>query len=141
MVRESIAWRFTLREIFRQMRGDYLAFGVAVAIVGGALLIGTWRGTDETSGETSEQTSTPDKIIKGKLQARPGGPVEEHEIKVHTVPVDLPSFPASEANLKDDDLVVGIVVEGQAMAYPIRYLAQYEVVDHRVGEIPVAPTW
>jgi hypothetical protein len=75
------------------------------------------------------------------MQARPGGPVERVEVGVWEVPTDLPSVPAREARLKDDDLVLGVVVDGQAMAYPIRYLALFEVVDDRVGETPLAPTW
>ncbi len=75
------------------------------------------------------------------MQARPGGLVEEMEMPVSEAPVDLPSVSADKARLKDNDLVLGVVVEGQAMAYPVRYLALYEVVDSRVGQTPVAPTW
>lgn len=90
--------------------------------------------------QESQAGSAPKKI-KVRMQARPGGPMEDLEIAVQEVPVDLPSVAAGKAPLKDHDLVLGVVIEGQAMAYPIRYLALYEVVDDRVGQTPVAPTW
>ena len=46
-----------------------------------------------------------------------------------------------EAGLDDQDLVLGMVRDGQAMAWPIRYLAMYEVVNSKAGKKPVAPTW
>jgi hypothetical protein len=92
-------------------------------------------------GGVGRAEEEPSRKVSGVMQARPGGPMEQVEVGVWEVPTDLPSVAASEAPLKDDDLVLGVVVEGQAMAYPIRYLALYEVVDHRVGETPLAPTW
>jgi len=82
-----------------------------------------------------------ERTVRGVMQSRPGAPAEDVEVKVHSVPVDPPSVPASEAELPDDDLVLGVVVEGKAMAYPVRYLAASEVVDDRVGTTPLAPTW
>lgn len=87
------------------------------------------------------EAPAPPKTVKGLMQARPGGPLEEVEVAVHEVPVDLPSVPADKAQLDDDELVLGVVVDTQAIAYPIRYLAMFEVVDHRVGDTPLAPTW
>ncbi len=46
----------------------------------------------------------------------------------------MPRFP-------NDDLVLGVVVDGKAMAYPIRYLAMSEVLNDRVGDTPLAPSW
>lgn len=92
---------------------------------------------------TSEQPQSPKppKTVTGQMQAHPGGLVEEVEVKVHAVPVDLPLLAADLAPIRDDDLVLGIVADGEAVAYPIRYLAMYEVVDSKVGKTPLAPTW
>ena len=79
--------------------------------------------------------------MRGVMQPRPGAPAEDVEVKVHSVPVDPPSVPAPEAKLPDEDLVIGVVVDGKAMAYPVRYLALHEVVDDRVESTPLAPTW
>jgi len=84
--------------------------------------------------------STPS-TVRATVQARPGGPLEDVEMAVHPVPVDPPSVPAAEATLAADELVLGLILDGRPMAYPIRYLALHEVVNDRVGDTPVAPTW
>ncbi|MFQ5676277.1 MAG: DUF3179 domain-containing (seleno)protein [bacterium] len=83
----------------------------------------------------------PMKSVKGLMQTRPGGSREEVEVDVHEVPTDLPVVPAGEATLNENDLVLGVVQEGQAVAFPVRFLAMHEVVDSKVGKLPVAPTW
>jgi len=82
-----------------------------------------------------------ERTVTGVMQPRPGAEAEDIEVKVHPVPVDPASVPASESTLPDDDLVLGVVIDGRAMAYPIRYLALSEVVDDRVGDTPIAPSW
>lgn len=79
--------------------------------------------------------------VRATVQIRPGGPVEEIEMEVHEVPVDPPTVAADEIELRDDELVVGVVLDGQAVAYPVRYLALSEVVNDRVGETAIAPSW
>lgn len=124
------------------------------AVVAGVLLGGAWgsplpavqesgnppQEEGQASPPASKAPAVP-KTVKGKMQVRPGGPMEEVEVPVHPVPVDPPSVLASEAALGDDELVLGVALGSQAVAYPIRYLALYEVLDDRVGETPIAPTW
>ncbi len=104
------------------------------AVALGVLLFGGCKGDE--SPERGPVTK-----VRAVVQARPGGPVEEVEMDVHAAPVDLPVESAEEADLKDDELVLGLVIDGQAMAYPIRYLAMSEVINGTVGKTPVAPTW
>lgn len=78
--------------------------------------------------------------IKVKI-AGPGNSSQVVSMRVHEVPVDPPSVEANQARLKGKDLVLGVVVDGKAMAYPIRYLAMHEVVDSEVGGSPLALTW
>lgn len=87
------------------------------------------------------QTAEPPKSVTGYMQTRIGGPLEQTEVAVHEVPTDLPIVKAHQANLGDNDLVLGVVKAGRAVAFPVRFLAMYEVVDSKVGKIPVAPTW
>ncbi len=79
--------------------------------------------------------------VSAHVQLRPGGPAEEASMGVHEVPVDPAIVPASASDLADDELVLGVVRDGAAVAYPIRLLAMFEVVNSRVGKTPVAPTW
>ena len=59
----------------------------------------------------------------------------------HEVPFDLPSVPASKASLADDELVLGVIVGDQPVAYPVRYLALFEVINSHVSGVALAPTW
>jgi hypothetical protein len=49
--------------------------------------------------------------------------------------IDRPQFvAAAQAGLKDDDRVLGMRVDGQARAYPVRILNWHEVVNDRYGD-------
>ena len=101
---------------------------------------------EQTTAQSRHQTETTPagsvpETVKGFMQTRPGGPMEEVEVRVHEVPVDLPLIDADKAPLHDDDLVLGVADNEHQVAYPIRYLAMSEVVDGYVGETPVAATW
>ncbi len=91
--------------------------------------------------ENPQAPQTPAKTVRGKMQAHPGGPMEEVEVAVHAAPVNLPIVDADKVNLTDEELVIGIVHDSLAIAFPVRFLAMYEIVDSKVGDLPVAPTW
>ena len=92
---------------------------------------------ERTAGE---QDPKPDRTVRGRMQPRPGAPEQDVEVGVHQVPTHVPSVRA-EARLADDELVLGVVLEGTAIAYPVRYLAMHEVINSEVGDTAVAPTW
>ena len=52
-------------------------------------------------------------------------------------------IPASEADLVDDDLIMGAVINGEARAYPVNYMngPYNEVVNDILGGQPIAPSW
>ncbi len=79
--------------------------------------------------------------VRATVQRSPGAAHEEMDMKVFPAPVDLPTRAADEVDLDDDELVLGVVIEGQAVAYPVRYLALSEVVNDWVGDTPIAPSW
>lgn len=43
--------------------------------------------------------------------------------------------------MESDELVLGVEIEGDARAYPIRILSRHEVVNDIVGGEPIAITW
>ena len=50
--------------------------------------------------------------------------------------------PAGEADfLTDDDVVIGVVVEGQPRAYPVKILNWHEVVNDTAGSEPFVVTY
>lgn len=54
-----------------------------------------------------------------------------------------PSFQAgNQASwLKGEDAVVGVEIGGVSRAYPVVILSHHEIVNDRVGGIPIAVTW
>ena len=50
---------------------------------------------------------------------------------------------ASEAEIGDDDIVMGVVINGQARAYPVNYMngPNNEVVNDELGGELIAPSW
>ncbi|RMH16913.1 MAG: DUF3179 domain-containing protein [Acidobacteria bacterium] len=81
------------------------------------------------------------RTVRARVQARPGGPVDEIEMAVHESPTELRLVAADEAPLEDGDLVLGVVTGGVAVAFPIRYLARYEIVNGEAGDVALAPSW
>lgn len=96
---------------------------------------------DESTATTEGRDDGEPRTVPARVQSRPGGPMEEVEMKVHPVPVQPRTVPADEVDLPDDELVLGMVADGRAVAYPVRYLALSEVVNDRVGEAAITPTW
>lgn len=93
------------------------------------------------SAESTPLPNGPGSTVRATLQTRPGGPLEEVEVPVLENAAELTVAGAAEAQLDDDELVLGVVVEGRARAYPIRYLGRYEVLDDRLAGVAVAATW
>jgi hypothetical protein len=55
---------------------------------------------------------------------------------------DPRSVPAAEAaELADEEPVVGVVVNGEARAYPLRVLIWHEIANDTLGRVPVAVTY
>jgi Protein of unknown function (DUF3179) len=56
--------------------------------------------------------------------------------------IDEPAFvPVAEAELPANEPVIGLVIEGDARAYPLRILIWHEIVNDVVGGVPVAITY
>jgi hypothetical protein len=43
--------------------------------------------------------------------------------------------------LKGTDLVVGVEIGGDSRAYPVPTLSRHEIVNDKVGGVPIAVTW
>lgn len=54
-----------------------------------------------------------------------------------------PSFDerSKAAWLQDKDFVVGVKIGGDSRAYPVATLSRHEIVNDKVGGIPIAVTW
>jgi len=57
-------------------------------------------------------------------------------------PVYEPQFvAAADAPLEDDELIIGVSLEGEAKAYPITVLRFREMVNDELGRLPILVTW
>jgi hypothetical protein len=57
--------------------------------------------------------------------------------------LDPEAVPASQAPLDDGDMVIGLVLNQEARAYPVNYMngPTNEVVNDTLGNTPIAPSW
>ena len=47
----------------------------------------------------------------------------------------------ADEQMKDDELVLGISIEGDSRAYSVNMLSRHEIANDVVGGVPVAVTW
>lgn len=56
--------------------------------------------------------------------------------------IDDPEYvPASEALIRDEAWVLGVIIDGQARAYALNLLNYHEVVNDSIGDTPFAAVW
>ena len=83
---------------------------------------------------TADAQSTSERDFKPRVLMKPIRPI-----------VDAPFIPANEVDdqVADNELVLGVVVDGQARAYPINMLTgpRREIINDRLGEHDIAATW
>ena len=104
--------------------------------------------------EVEEPTSIPSPTA-GPVEPSPtGAPLTNPRVEVPDVfvnwllpwdgirPIYDPQFAgAAEAALDDDELVIGISIDGKAKAYPISVLRFREMVNDELAGIPTLVTW
>ncbi len=75
----------------------------------------------------------PDDLLLSQIQ---WGGVARGGIPELNDPVRLPA--AAAEFMTDDELVLGVVVEGEAVAYPVRILAHHELANDEIAGVPVS---
>ncbi len=55
--------------------------------------------------------------------------------------IDSPRFVNDAGFVSDDDLVIGLSINGQSRAYPLSILVWHEIVNDKIGNTPVAVTY
>jgi len=110
------------------------ALAAALAVLIAAPAMAQPRGTDVLWPDTDFENATVD------LSEIMSGGVPRDAIPSVQDPAFLPA--ADETRLGGREPVVTLILEGQVpRAYPIRYLTWHEIVNDRVGGIPVAVTF
>ena len=144
----------------RGRRGPVIVGALAVVLLVAALaayagysLRSRWRD-DQTprvaanrAGVFAQATHAPEAFAEGAVQRTLTGKglvIEEHAPRDAFPAVFDPAFlPAKEASIQmaDEDLVIGLSINGEHRAYPVPYLGLREVVNDVVGGVPVVITW
>ena len=112
----------------------------------------TEASADETT--TASEDETPEDVTPEDVTSSESGPrinrrVDVPELYVNWLlpwdairPVYDPEFATvEEAPLDDDELIIGISLEGEAKAYPITVLRSREMVNDEMAGIPTLVTW
>ncbi|RME75875.1 MAG: DUF3179 domain-containing protein [Chloroflexi bacterium] len=97
---------------------------------------------------TNPAPSQPAPVLQGDLPA-PDHPLEETSYSWSQLlardairPVYVPEFaPADQAPYEDDELVIGVALNGEAKAYAIGPLNSREMVNDTIGGVPILVTW
>ena len=100
-----------------------------------------------------EASGSPDKTVPRFATdfSTPDEPKERGDLRVVTLlprdaipSIDSPKFidvESADEQLGDDDLVIGVAIDGEHKAYSTAFLSSHEIVNDVVGCKPVAVTW
>ena len=96
--------------------------------------------TDKPTEETAQSASpTPVKTLDPRFEDIVFRPLLPYD---GIRPIYEPHFvTAEEAPLVEDELVMGVEINGEAKAYPVTVLRFREMVDDELGGLPILVTW
>ena len=105
---------------------------------------------EEASSGSPLPTERTGPVFAAKFST-PDEPKERGELRIATLlprdaipSIDSPKFLDAEGaseQMGDDDLVIGVSIEGEHKAYSTAFLSSHEIVNDVVGGKPVAVTW
>lgn len=109
---------------------------LSAGFMAGAAMILTLAVCDQPPGEESAAK------VKEK---KAGNPLEFVHLNEEGYPLNLnpEHVSAAEAPIGDPDMVMGVVINGEARAYPVNYMGgpKNEVVNDTLGGQAIAPSW
>jgi hypothetical protein len=115
-------------------RTQWIVAVLVATVVGGVALYVT--RPQPSKPELSQSNGTgPDPLQSSEIRTI----LEQDAIRA----VDHPSFvtAARAAGVRDGSSVIGVVIRGEAHAYPIAFMSQVEIVNDRLGGTNIAVTW
>jgi hypothetical protein len=115
--------------------GLFIVFGLLVAACAPAT-----TGPSGLAGDPSPPPAT--ETPRPAVQALEFGDFNQLLGRDDIAPIYDPKFvSASEAEYRDDELVMGVTIEGEAKAYPVGLLNQREMVNDQLGGKPILVSW
>lgn len=83
----------------------------------------------------SERTRLEEDYLQNSRRAAPrdGFPVLHNP--------DKASVEEADQSLKDNEWVIGVEINGEASAYPVRIMGFHELINDQVGGLPITVCW
>ncbi len=130
------------------MRIRRIAALTALTVALGAASVAVLFRTDQPLPKTAAAVAQPDGPATDPTAEPTADPIRADEI-VNVIPQDAktalvsPTFLAAAAafDIHSDEEVIGVVINGDARAFPLATLNVHEIVDDVIGGQPVAVTW
>jgi hypothetical protein len=106
--------------------------------------------SSQETGTANENTPTVEVISPTSPSSPATRRVEDpHEYQIPDripydaiLPIYEPEFaPSSESPLEEEELVMGVALNGEAKAYPVTVLRIREMVNDELGGLPILVTW
>lgn len=131
------------------MKARVAWIGGGLAVIGFAVLLGITFHSIRSTAEADflrelQAANRRDQSAKGSAQAAPNfKPIQRQAAKPIVDGPNVVSAGESSALVADGDSVIGIVVDGEARAYPINMMAkpQHELLNDTLGGRQIAVTW
>jgi hypothetical protein len=117
----------------------------AMALLGIAILL-SGCGTRISAPPTTQASPTSEPQVaetpEGKVTEMPEYTWAQLLSRDAILPIYEPEFvPADQAGYADDELVMGVAIDGEAKAYPVGLLNSREMVNDELGGTPILVTW
>lgn len=114
---------------------SWLAAGLFGVVAIGLMVAGHRTTTQTPPGPRQAGGPGFDAITAGEIQTI----LPEDAIPALVMPTYLSAAQASD--IRPDELVIGVAVNGDARAYPLATLSAHEIVDDDIGGQHLAVTW
>jgi len=123
--------------VTRGTRLVLIFLATAVGVVIGSWLLDTGTDSSTVEGDVLETLYNP---------VRSGEPTPKNFRQLLPRDAILPIYDpvfvsAADSGWHDKSLVIGLVINGDARAYPVSFLNRREIVNDHVGKTPVLVTW
>jgi hypothetical protein len=128
-----------VRKLRKTSRLALVAVGLLAACVPAATQTVQDLTPNNLQGDSTASSASPTPTVDLSLSNIPFVPLLPRD---GIRPVYEPEFvEASESPLQEDELVMGVAINGEAKAYSVTVLRFREMVDDELGGIPILVTW
>ena len=127
------------KKLRKSSRLALVAVGLLVACVPGATQSVPDLSPDNPQEDSTASSASPTPTVDLSLSNIPFVPLLPRD---GIRPVYEPEFvEAADSPLQEDELVMGVAINGEAKAYPVTVLRFREMVDDELGGLPILVTW